>query len=167
MTQKGKPPKVEAGAYGYCVVTRGQLKGQVVYYDDDDTKKSAIIYPGAFGDGYHVIPRAWLRPATELEEKRHTKHGRAVSSRYVPLKEHLRPIVQKHVDALLEELQASGVHLHGIAGGIVYSDSVEQTLCHNFSTLMPDTTRDGQAIGPEAFVTDVAEMMLRWAARAK
>lgn len=74
---------VEEGEYGYCVVMRGSSKGETVFYDDDSTAKTAIVFPGAFADGLRRIPRSWLRPATELETRRHLKAGKAISSRYV------------------------------------------------------------------------------------
>jgi hypothetical protein len=52
--------------YGPVFVFRGRLKGRVVYYDDNETPKTAICYVGHPLDfvGTYDIPMRFLREPT-------------------------------------------------------------------------------------------------------
>lgn len=63
--------------YGYCMAISGALKGQVVYYDDHD-ERLAIVYTGAFLDGYHRVAPKSLRQATHEEVAEHILAGHAL-----------------------------------------------------------------------------------------
>ncbi len=69
---------VPGEVYGYLMGIKGQFKGQIVYYDDDDGRR-LIIYPGAFvGGGYHVCNKGNFRTPTYEEVKAHTDTGRGL-----------------------------------------------------------------------------------------
>lgn len=58
----------ERGRYGFYRVTRGRLRGHVVYYDDDDTGDRVIVYPGPWVDGYCIVRRTSLEPTDSTFE---------------------------------------------------------------------------------------------------
>lgn len=65
--------------YDYYVVGKGKLKGKIVYFDDDMIGKSGCMYPGAFREGYVVMPFSYIeREATEAEILQHEKDGKSI-----------------------------------------------------------------------------------------
>ncbi len=78
MTKK-KDPR-DSMPWGHYVVTKGPLKGQVVYYEDDDGR-SCIIFPESFLSGYYyVVPPSWLRPATVEERSDDRRHPAEIAT---------------------------------------------------------------------------------------
>lgn len=61
---------VEPGRYGVVYVARGPLAGEVMFYDADSGKKSALVYEGCplLSEG-HVVRLSSLRTATGPEAR--------------------------------------------------------------------------------------------------
>lgn len=53
------------GEYGPVLVTKGQFKGEVGYYDDDDNGRAIVYFRGKLMCGkYKLLPYSWLEITT-------------------------------------------------------------------------------------------------------
>lgn len=69
-------------------------------------------------------------------------------------------IVEKHMNALMDELRTNGDDTIGVAGGVVrIEEEADKSLCHAFFVMMPDIGVNGVPVDPKDFVIDVADKM--------
>ena len=72
-------------------------------------------------------------------------------------------IIDRHIEAMLEELKANGIKTAGIAGGIMLvakTIKVKGSICHTFVLADSNfTLRDGAPMTIEGLVTDIANSL--------
>ena len=84
--------RVESGDWGVVCVTRGKLKGQLVFYDDDSDSGAPICYLGyPLMSESKVITRGFLRKATADEERQFREANPVQKAAAAFLKKHPGP----------------------------------------------------------------------------
>ena len=71
-------------------------------------------------------------------------------------------LVEKHVEAMLDEMRSNGIDALGAAGGVLLAAGPGQSACHVFFVIDGDVVMgDGKPVDSAMFLRDVAETMLR------
>ena len=73
-------------------------------------------------------------------------------------------IIERHLEAMLDELRENGIRTAGIAGGIMLCTKprAKTSTCHTFTLADPTfTLRDGAPMTIKGLVTDIAGSLLR------